>query len=114
VNLCNKPQPWDLFVDVLPRANTLLDMGYSGPTININADALEYGEQKFLKLYGKDYASLELTQWFKGIQDAALIQTAYGALCAYARPDNPGTMTGWATFSPDDINTPASIDIGLI
>ena len=31
-----------------------------------------------------------------------------------ADPDNPGTMTSWATFSPDDINTPATIDIGLI
>lgn len=56
--------------------NTLLDMGDSGPTININADALEYGEQKFLKLFGKDYASVELAGWFKGIQDTALTQTA--------------------------------------
>lgn len=31
-----------------------------------------------------------------------------------ADPDNPGTMTTWTTFSPDDINTPATIDIGLI
>jgi hypothetical protein len=51
-------------------------MGDSGPTININADALEYGEQKFLKLFGKDYGSVELAGWFKGIQDTALTQTA--------------------------------------
>jgi hypothetical protein len=31
-----------------------------------------------------------------------------------ADPDNPGVMTSWVTFAPDDINTPALIDIGLI
>jgi hypothetical protein len=31
-----------------------------------------------------------------------------------ADPDNPGQMTAWVTFSPDDQNTPALIDVGLL
>jgi hypothetical protein len=55
---------------------TLLDMGDSGPSINFSADALEYAEQKFLKLFGRDYASIQLKRWFKGLQETALTQTA--------------------------------------
>ena len=51
-------------------------MGDSGPSINITADALEYAGQKFLKLLGKDYESVELALWFRGLQETALIQTA--------------------------------------
>jgi hypothetical protein len=50
------------------RGNTLLDMGDSGSIISINADALEYGLQKFLKLFGKDRANAELTEWFTVIR----------------------------------------------
>lgn len=56
--------------------NTLLDMGDSGPSINITADALEYAAQKFLKLFGKDHGSVQLVSWFKGLQETALTQTA--------------------------------------
>jgi hypothetical protein len=56
--------------------NTLLNMGDSGASINITADALEYGLQKFLKLFGKDAESAELAEWFKGLQSTALKQTA--------------------------------------
>jgi len=51
-------------------------MGDSGPTFNISADALEYGEQKFLRLFGKDHESKELRNWFKELQNTALMQTA--------------------------------------
>lgn len=51
-------------------------MGDSGASINLSADALEYVEQKFLKLFGKDSASVQLTSWFKGLQETALAQTA--------------------------------------
>lgn len=56
--------------------NTLLHMGDPGPSININAETIEYGVQKFLKLFGKDSASVELRNWFKGLQETALTQTA--------------------------------------
>jgi hypothetical protein len=52
-------------------------MGDSAPSINITADALEYAEQKFLKLFGKDSESKELANWFKGLQQTALSQTAW-------------------------------------
>jgi hypothetical protein len=44
------------------------------------------------------------------------INTDWNVVCyrRTADPDNPGPMTGWVTFSPDDTNTPATIDIGLI
>jgi hypothetical protein len=51
-------------------------MGDSGLTINISADALEYGEQKFLRLFGQDHENKELTNWFRGLQQTALTQTA--------------------------------------
>ena len=51
-------------------------MGDSGPSINITADALEYAEQKFLKLFGKDNESVQLASWFRGLQETALTQTA--------------------------------------
>ena len=53
-------------------------MGDAGSSINItaSADALEYGVQKFLKLFGKDLETVELTSWFRSLQETALIQTA--------------------------------------
>jgi hypothetical protein len=51
-------------------------MGDSVPSINITADALEYAEQKFLRLFGKDHESLQLSSWFKGLQETALTQTS--------------------------------------
>ena len=50
-------------------------MGDSSPSINISADAIEYAEQKFLRLFGKDSESKELANWFKGLQQTALTQT---------------------------------------
>jgi hypothetical protein len=51
-------------------------MGDSTPSINITADAIEYAEQKFLRLFGQDHESKELANWFKGLQQTALTQTA--------------------------------------
>ena len=53
-------------------------MGDLGPTVSINvsADGLEYGVQKFLKLFGKDYESQELAKWYETLHETALIQTA--------------------------------------
>src|SRR5713226_8507863 len=51
-------------------------MGDSGASINITADALEYGLQKFLKLFGKDAESAGLAEWFRGLQATTLKQTA--------------------------------------
>jgi hypothetical protein len=45
-------------------------------SFNINADAIEFAEQKFLKLFGKDTESKALATWFKGLQQTALAQTA--------------------------------------
>lgn len=45
-----------------------------------------------------------------------VIETDANVVCyrRTADPDNPGIMTAWDTFSPNDINTPADIDIGLM
>jgi len=51
-------------------------MGDSAPSINITADAIEYAEQKFLKLFGQDCESKELANWFKSLQQTACTQTA--------------------------------------
>jgi hypothetical protein len=51
-------------------------MGDSAPSINISADAIEYAGQKFLRLFGQDSESKELANWFKGLQQTALTQTA--------------------------------------
>lgn len=51
-------------------------MGDLAPSINITADAIEYAEQKFLRLFGQDQESKELASWFKGLQQTALAQTA--------------------------------------
>jgi hypothetical protein len=51
-------------------------MGDSGLSINVTADALEFVEQKFLKLFGKDYENVELATWFRGLQQTALTQAA--------------------------------------
>jgi hypothetical protein len=56
--------------------NTLLDMGDSGPSVNLSADALDYLGQKFLKLFGKDNESVQRASWFRGLQETALTQTA--------------------------------------
>lgn len=45
-------------------------------SINITAGVLEFAEQKFLTLFGKDSESLQLASWFKGLQETALTQTA--------------------------------------
>jgi hypothetical protein len=45
-------------------------------SVNISADALEFAEQKFLRLFGKDSESKALITWFKGLQQTALVQTA--------------------------------------
>jgi hypothetical protein len=84
-------------------------MGDSGPTININADALEYGVQKFLKLVGKDRESVELAGWFKGIQDTALTQTA-SVHCVGMRTPLPFASVYQPTrllVGPDDGEVPA-------
>jgi len=46
-------------------------MGDLSPSINITSDAIEYCEQKFLSLFGKDNQSIELASWFKGLQQTA-------------------------------------------
>jgi hypothetical protein len=51
-------------------------MGDSGLSINITADAIEYAEQKFLSLFGRDDQSKELANWFKSLHQTALTQTA--------------------------------------
>jgi hypothetical protein len=51
-------------------------MDDSSPSVNITPELIEYGVQKFLKLFGKDYESVELAKWFKGLQGTALTQTA--------------------------------------
>lgn len=66
----------DLRLTLNTSGNTLLHMGDSGPTINFSADALEFAEQKFLKLFGRDYENVELARWFKVLQQTALTQTA--------------------------------------
>jgi hypothetical protein len=52
-------------------------MGDSGLSIDVTRGALEYAEQKFLKLFGKDSESVELARWFRGLQQTALSQTAW-------------------------------------
>ncbi len=42
---------------------------------NVGA-ALSCAEQKFLKLFGDDNAGVDLAEWFKRLQDTALVQTA--------------------------------------
>lgn len=56
--------------------NTLLNMGDSGMTVNIDASALDYGVQKFLSLFEKDAESTQLAKWFRGLQATAFTQTA--------------------------------------
>jgi hypothetical protein len=52
-------------------------MGDSGLSIDVTRGAIEYAEQKFLRLFGKDAESKELANWFKGLQQTALSQTAW-------------------------------------
>lgn len=44
------------------------------------------------------------------------IETDQNVVCyrRTADPPNSGTMTNWGTFSPNDVNTPSTIDIGLM
>jgi hypothetical protein len=44
--------------------------------IKLSADALMYLEQRCLKLFGKDYESVQLREWFRGLHTTALAQTA--------------------------------------
>jgi hypothetical protein len=44
--------------------------------VNVSADTLMYMEQRFLKLFDKDYDSVQLRYWFKDLQTTALMQTA--------------------------------------
>jgi hypothetical protein len=46
-------------------------------SIKITPEAIEYAQQKFLRLFGKDSESTELANWFKGLQQTALSQTAW-------------------------------------
>jgi hypothetical protein len=52
-------------------------MGDMNPklTINFDASALEYLNQKFWKLFGKDESSRQLAGWFQGLQQTGLAQT---------------------------------------
>ncbi len=52
-------------------------MGDSGLSIDVTRGALEYAEQKFLRLFGKDAESKELANWFRSLQQTALSQTAW-------------------------------------
>jgi hypothetical protein len=51
-------------------------MDDSAPSVSITPELIEYGVQKFLKLFGRDYESIELAKWFKGLQGTALTQTS--------------------------------------
>jgi hypothetical protein len=48
----------------------------TGATVNLDASALEYMEQRFLKLFGKSAEDAELKEWFSKLQRSASIQTA--------------------------------------
>jgi len=61
-------------------------MGDSAPATNITADAIEYAEQKFLRLLGKDRESKELANWFRGLQRTALSQTASVSCLGMRKP----------------------------
>jgi hypothetical protein len=66
----------DIRVDVISCRDYPAPMGDSVPAINITADAIEYAEQKFLRLFGQDHESKETANWFKGLHQTALTQTA--------------------------------------
>jgi hypothetical protein len=44
--------------------------------VNVTADTLMYMEQRLLKLFNKDYDSVQLRDWFRGLNTTALAQTA--------------------------------------
>jgi hypothetical protein len=48
----------------------------SVPPINVTPELIDYGLQKFLKLFGQDSESKELADWFKGLQETAVAQTS--------------------------------------
>jgi len=52
-------------------------MGDMNPklTVNFDASALEYLNQKFWKLFGKDEASKQFVEWFQRLQKTSLAQT---------------------------------------
>lgn len=50
--------------------------GMDAPKIEISPELVEYATQKFLRLFGKDFESKELTNWFRGLQETAIRQTA--------------------------------------
>jgi len=45
--------------------------------VNVSADTLMYLEQRFLKLFDKDYDSVQMREWFKILQTTALAQTEF-------------------------------------
>jgi hypothetical protein len=51
-------------------------MENSGVTVSVGSDLLLYFEQRLLKMFGKDYDSVELANWFKGLQTSAFVQTS--------------------------------------
>jgi hypothetical protein len=63
------------------RVDVLHCRGYADSmgdlSVKITPEAIEYAEQKFLRLFGKDSESKELANWFKGLQQTALSQTAW-------------------------------------
>lgn len=73
-------------VDLLNCGDYSARMGDSAPAINITADAIEYAEQKFLRLFGKDRESKELANWFRGLQQTALAQTASVSCLGMRKP----------------------------
>ena len=52
-------------------------MGDSGLSIDVTRGAIEYAEQKFLRLIGQDAESKELANWFRSLHQTALSQTAW-------------------------------------
>ena len=46
------------------------------PPINLSPELIDYGLQKFLKLFGQDIESKELANWFRGLQETGLTQTS--------------------------------------
>ena len=61
-------------VDVLHCGGYAASMG--DLSVKLTPEAIEYAEQKFLRLFGKDSESKELANWFKGLQQTALSLTA--------------------------------------
>ncbi len=63
-------------------------MKYMGdPSFNIDlGDSLPYLEQRFLQIFGKDQATQEACEWFKALQNTAVIQTSHVHCIGALRP----------------------------